>query len=131
MKILFHPILVHFPIAFYFLEGLLLIFWAVKKDDAYRRFALFSFKTAYGFMLVTIATGLLDAGGFGRITGLVRTHFLSALVGVFGIATARAFFWRFGDENAKSYRTIQIAGALLGNFALALTGYFGGRLVYG
>ena len=61
--IVFHPPLVHFPIAFYCLELLLLLFWQAKKDPAHLRFARFSFKLGYLFMLAAIVAGLKDAGG--------------------------------------------------------------------
>ena len=138
-----HPMLVHFPVAFYFLELLLLILWAVKHDPGYRRFALFSFRLGYLFMIVAIIAGYVDAGGRG-VFGLgefinrltwgnmlkIRLHVFAA-TGVFILYTTRAFFWRWGREESRSYRTIQILGALVGYCLVILTGYFGGILVFG
>lgn len=36
-KILIHPMVVHFPIAFYFLELALIGMWIAKKDPFYGR----------------------------------------------------------------------------------------------
>ena len=85
-----HPALVHYPIAFYFLELLLLILWQAKKDPAYLRFSGFSFKLGYLFMLFAMVSGFITAGGFQGIVGKVRPHALAA-VSVFAIATIRLF----------------------------------------
>ncbi len=122
----FHPPLVHFPIAFYCLELLLLIFWQTKKDPAYLRFAQFSFRLGYILMLAAIAAGLKDAGGLSGISGKVRPHFYSALA-VFVIYTVRAFVWKFAPKEKTS---IQFAGALFGTAAVLLTAFLGGEIVY-
>ena len=130
MKFLLHPIAVHFPIAFYFLELVLLLIWFAKNDFQYLKFASFVFKVAYGSMLIAMAAGLYDTGGFGGIEGGVRVHFFSA-ISVFIISTLRALFWRFGKPQQNHYRLTQILFALAGNILVVITGYFGGLLVYG
>lgn len=126
---LFHPAAVHFPIAFYVLEFLLLIFWAVKRDSAYERFALFTFRLGYLTMLAAIGTGLYDAGGLSGIVGKVKPHFFAAL-SVFVFYTVRALFWRFGRKNNSAYTAIQVGGAAIGTILVLLTGFFGGEIVY-
>ncbi len=126
MDILFHPPLVHFPIAFYFLELLLLIFWLAKKDSAYHRFALFSFRLGFLFMIAAAIAGPVDAGG---IPPPVRRHFFSA-AGVFTLYTVRAFYWRFGKEGQMFYRPSLVGGALAGNLLVGLTAFLGGVLVF-
>ena len=124
--LVFHPPLVHFPIAFYCLELLLIILWRARKDPAYLRFAQFSFRLGYLFMLAAIAAGLKDAGGFAGIAGKVKPHFYSALA-VFGIYTVRAFVWKYAPkENSR----IQLAGAFLGTAVVLLTAFLGGEIVY-
>lgn len=125
-----HPIAVHFPIAFYFLELILLLFWLASKDEHYLRFALFSFRLGYLSMVLAMIAGLVDAGGFANITGGVRTHFLAAL-SVFILYTLRALFWRFGNRLDRHYRLTHVLFAGAGNILVCLTGYFGGLLVYG
>ena len=127
IDILFHPILVHFPIAFYFLELFLLIFWAAKKDPAYLRFAKFSFRMGYIFMIPAIIAGLMDAGG---LPESVREHAFFA-ASVLGIYTARFFYWQFAKPEQKNYPFWLIAGAALGFILVMITGYEGGELVYG
>lgn len=127
---LFHPAAVHFPIAFYVLEFLLLIFWVVKRDDAYKRFAAFTFRLGYLAMLVAIGTGLYDAGGFDGIIGKVKPHFFAAL-SVFILYTARALFWKFGKKESTMYSKIQLVGTAAGTALVLWTGFFGGEIVYG
>ena len=129
MKILLHPVLVHFPIAFYFLELLLLTLWVSRQDEACYRFAEFSFGLGYLFMLVSMLVGLSDAGGFVNIHGLTALHAYSA-VGVFIIYTLRGIYWRLGEKGRRGYVLIQFLGAFAGNGMIAYTSYLGGRLVY-
>ena len=86
-----HPIFVHFPIAFYLLELILLFFWLVKKEEYYFNFALFAFRIGYSSMIIAMIAGFIDTDGFEHIQGRVRTHFISALT-VFTLYTLRAFF---------------------------------------
>jgi len=125
-----HPLFVHFPIAFYFMELILLGMWMVKQDLEYRRFALFSFKLGYMFMIAAIITGLIDAGGFKNIVGDGRNHFLAAMT-VFAVYTIRAFYWRFASGEYKYSPSMNVMQALAGNTLVAFTSYFGYVLVYG
>ena len=79
-KLVLHPVFVHFPIAFYFLELVLLVLWVSKEEQEYRRFACFSFWIGYLFMLIAMAAGLFDAGGFAGIRGSVKRHVIAALI---------------------------------------------------
>ena len=125
-SVVFHPLFVHFPIAFYFLEFLLLVFFVAKRDPSYLRFALFAFRLGYLFMITAMIAGYIDAGG---IVPRVRFHFFSAL-SVFTVYTSRAFYWHFGKTDHPMYFPTQLASAAVGNLLVALTGYFGGRLVF-
>src|SRR5262245_9691083 len=100
-----HPLLVHFPIAFYFLELLLLLFLVAKKDEDYHRFALFSIRLGFLFMLAAMAAGLFDAGGLSNALAhkKVRLHFLSADT-LFLFYAARALYWRFGNAAQTKYK---------------------------
>ncbi len=129
LKIMLHPIFVHFPIAFYFLELVLLVLWATREEQEYRRFAYFSFWLGYAFMLLAMTAGLFDAGGFAGVRGAVKRHVTAALA-VFTIYTARAvFYWAVRKEPEK-YRLAKLAGALIGNAAVAYAGFLGGLVVY-
>ena len=125
----FHPPLVHFPIAFYFLELVLLLFWRAKNDPAYKRFALFSFWMAYLFMLAAMIAGYFDSGGHFPVPKPVRPHALSALV-VFGFYTLRAGYWQWANAEGKFYRNFLLLGAVIGTALVFWTGFLGGKLVY-
>ena len=125
-----HPMFVHFPIAFYFLEFVLLVLWRVKKDETYRRFAAFTFWMGFFFMFVAAASGLYDAGGPSGIHRKVKTHFIAAVVLLIFYAV-RALYWRLGKKDAPSYASLQIAAAAIGYLVVILTGFLGGRIVYG
>ena len=124
-----HPIFVHFPIAFYVLELILLLFWLSKNEGRYLEFALFAFRVGYLSMIIAMIAGFIDTDGFEHIQGRIRTHFISALT-VFTLYTLRAFFWRFGRKDDRHYRLTHILLAAAGNILVVITGYFGGLLVY-
>ena len=130
IEILFHPILVHFPIAFYFLELLLLIIWVKKSEPQYLHFAKLTFSLGYGFMIAALASGYIDAGGWANITGLVQRHFLGAL-SVLVLYNLRGAYWLKAKSGSKKFAAVQISGALIGNILVGITGFYGGRLVYG
>src|SRR3989338_4995162 len=114
LKILLHPVFVHFPIAFYFLELVLIILWIVKNEQEYRYFSYFSFWMGYAFMLLAMIAGLFDAGGLEGIRGSVKRHVTMALV-VFAVYTARAVFYWIMRREPEKYRFVKLTGALIGN----------------
>ncbi len=127
-----HPIVVHFPIAFYALELVLLLFWRAKKDMAYRRFALFTFWAGYFTMLAAPITGYIEVGSWDKIFQFepIKRHFLAA-ASVVIFYTLRAVVWKKIKEGNARDSWIHVAGALIGNALVAITGFFGGLLVYG
>lgn len=129
LKIMLHPVFVHFPIAFYFLELVMIVLWIVKDESEYRRFSYFLFWIGYAFMLVAMAAGLFDAGGLAGIRGAVKRHVTAALA-VFAVYTARAVFYRVVRKEPERYRFAQLTGALVGNAAVVVAGFLGGLLVY-
>lgn len=124
-----HPLFVHFPIALYFFELLLLSFLLWKKNQVYLGFALFTFRVAYFFMIVTLITGLLDTGGFNGIVGKVRPHFWGA-VSVFLVQTLRGIHWHFGKtQDFKSAGRLWLFSALAYSLVI-FTAFEGGEIVY-
>jgi uncharacterized membrane protein len=129
MPLPLHPMLVHFPIAFYVLELWLLLLWHWKSDPTFHRFASIAFKLGYLLMLSSLLSGIIDHGGFKPFEGLVAVHFYWAL-GAAVVYTARALCWRFCRTDDRFYRLFQIGGAVAGNIVMAATAFAGGRLVY-
>ncbi len=130
MKLLLHPIAIHYPIAFYFLELILILVWIGKNDPVFLQFAKFTFILGYSFMFVAIAAGLFDVGGISGIKGHVKIHYICGM-NVAGLYTIRALFWKYGKIEQPHYRFTQLLFALAGNILIVITAYFGGRLVYG
>ena len=120
---------VHFPIAFYFLELLLLLFWAWKSDGGCLRFAAISFWAGYFFMLASLISGYAGADGWEHIAGATRKHFFMALLTLV-FYSVRALYWRFAVVDSSKFRMTQLAGAMVGNILVAYTAYLGGMLVY-
>ena len=126
---LFHPPLVHFPIAFYFLELVLLVFWLVKQDGAYRRFALFSFRLGYLMMWLALGAGYWDAGAKFPVPTPIRPHAFFALSVVI-FYTLRGAYWQWARPERKFYPWILVAGAVTGTILVAWTAFLGGELLH-
>jgi uncharacterized membrane protein len=126
-----HPVFVHFPIAFFFLEWLLLIFWAVKKDAAYRRFALLSFWLAYLAAWLAWATGFFGSGGWSDIFAAMNLtrHFYFATATLL-FYTSRAVYLKWAGSRSDLQPSFQIFLSSLGVALIFATAFFGGRLVY-
>lgn len=129
MKFYLHPVFVHFPIALFFLEAMLLFMAIVKREAPYASFARFSFWLGFGFMLITAGAGILDAGGPDEIRGAVRRHFLAA-VSVIAVYLVKAGFWLRVREPAVTDLKRQFYLSLAGYLLITYTGWLGGKLVY-
>lgn len=130
MELPIHPMMVHFPIAFYLLEILLLSLWLFKKEETYCGFSRFVFSAAFIGMGAALLSGWLEVGGWKNIQGETAEHFYGAVaVGV--IQTLRALYWYFGKPSGSKGATICLLSAIAGCAALIYTAYHGGELVYG
>ena len=125
----FHPAYVHFPIAFYFLEMGLLIGWVTQGDQSYHFFSEMAFDLGYKFMLLTMLTGFVAAGGFSHIIGDVAKHFYYA-VGLFFFYSVRRFYAKKADVHMSYYPWIQLAGSVVGCLLTAWVAFYGGKLIY-
>ncbi len=123
--LLLHPFLVHFPIALFFVEALLLFLGLLKQDGAYERFASFLFRIGYGFLMVSFLTGLIDSGGLKAMSRGTQQHFYSATA-LLIFYTARLIFGR----RLRSKPVSNLTGAVIGCVLVAVTAYLGGKLVY-
>ncbi len=120
-----HPVLVHFPLAFFILECVFLTLWRVRGDDKYLDFSLYLFVPAYIFLCAAMVSGYRSSGGFGKMGDLTRQHFYASSV-FFVISTLRAFVWKTARKNL----TLQLVSAWVGIVVLFLAGYWGGLQVY-
>ena len=63
---LIHPLLIHFPIAFNFLETFLVALAFFSKDERYRDFSRLIFKCTIPVIVIAAIAGVYDAGGLGK-----------------------------------------------------------------
>jgi len=128
IDILFHPYLVHFPVAFFFLEAFLIGLWIWKRDEKYESFAYFILKLVMVMIPFVMLAGYIDAGG---ITPRVRLHFFSAL-SLFIMGTIRLVmrtkmgFALWGSKYKRFYLTLITLSFLM----TGLTAHLGGLMVY-
>ncbi|OGW72391.1 MAG: hypothetical protein A2Y02_01025 [Omnitrophica bacterium GWA2_52_12] len=127
-----HPMLVHFPIALFCFEFFLLFWGYFKNRKDFLDLAQVSFFGAYFFLLLSLGTGYLDAGG--EIQDLfgagVKPHFYAAAV-LFFIATVRLILWKTLTKSGRAgFVPVKLVGSALTVAALLVTGYWGGHMVY-
>ena len=125
----FHPAFVHFPIAFYFLEMGLLLGWVTQGDQSCHYFSEVAFELGYKFMLMTMLTGFIAAGGFDGITGDVARHFYYAIA-LFLYYSLRRFYVKKADLHTSYYPWLQVAGSIVGCLLLTWVAFYGGKLIY-
>ena len=128
-QVTFHPAFVHFPIAFYFLEMGLLLGWVTQGDQSYHFFSEMAFDLGYKFMLLTMLTGFVAAGGFSGIVGGIARHFYYAIA-LFFYYSVRRFYARKADVHTSYYPFMQLAGSIVGCCLLTWVAFFGGKLIY-
>lgn len=131
-----HPVFVHFPIAFFTLNAFLLVLRIRKKHmwnidlDQYAYFAVW---IGYISMFVTMSFGLFDFIRFGYIDNIIAiTHasFASSLIFIYGFHIFLRF--KYGQDVWKTkYKYLYLGSMLLGIIIVYITGFFGGKLVYG
>ncbi|MFZ5862467.1 MAG: DUF2231 domain-containing protein [Nitrospirota bacterium] len=126
-----HPIIVHFPIALLITAIVLGALELVLKRDALREAA--TWLLGFGFMggLVAAATGILaeEAAEEGGVPeGAIETHesLAFAALAVFALLIVIRWLQRKRSIPNSVFLAIGVIGVVL----IALTGYFGGDLVY-
>jgi uncharacterized membrane protein len=129
---MYHPAIVHFPIAL-FIAGLFLDFVGmVRKDKNLLMAGWYDLVLAAASALVTVTTGL---AAFFRmhmqLVGTVRVHFLLALV-------VTVVMWSLVGLRAYQHERISTPGRIAYYFLaaanlaiIAYVGHLGGQLVYG
>ncbi len=123
----FHPPLVHFPIAFYFLEFFLLLFWILRREESFLKFSAIVFKFAFAAMMAAMAAGYRDSGG---LNPKIQNHFFAAL-STLVIQSMRGILWFRMNRSKKFNPWILGIGSLMGVVSVIVTADLGGDLVYG
>ncbi len=128
-----HPAVVHFPIAFYLLGVLLTAASLWRRTPDTEHFAYWAFVLAWAGVGAAALFGLVDQAGLSpgdprrdtlnnHITGGV------ALLSLNGLVVYYRFRWH--DVLAGPRRRQYLGLMALGVAVLALTGFWGGELVY-
>ena len=125
---LFHPPLVHFPVAFFFLEAMLVLLWLKRKEENYEKFSYLTLKLAVALMPFAMLAGLKDANG---IPKMARTHVYFAAALFLCNASRLLFRWRSGAEVwVGKRRALYVVWVSVGLVLTVCAGYFGGELAY-
>ena len=128
-SILFHPLLIHFPIAFFFLEAMLVVLWLRRKEEMHEKFSYFTLKLTVALMPFVMFAGLKDANG---LPPMVRTHFYFATALFVNSAARLLVRWKSGPGLwTGKYRTIYSVWVFLGLALTVLVGYLGGKVADG
>ena len=134
----YHPAFVHFPIAFYCL-GALLHFIALhprltppQRAD-YARFGYWLLLLSWGSAIIASLVGLIDKGQLAYDDprrGALDQHITWGIA--FMVVNGLVLYLRFRWPAilSESRRWLYVGGILLGLLLLALTGWWGGELVY-
>jgi uncharacterized membrane protein len=120
-----HPVLVHFPIAFFLLEAALISWWGVAKNEKCWDSARMLFIPAYLSLCAAMISGYLSTRGFSEMGDLTRRHFYFSTA-FFLFTTTRAVVWKWMPRN----RALQVTGVVIGAGLLVWAAYLGGRQVY-
>lgn len=133
MQAPYHPLFIHFPIAFYFLGVLLTLGYLWRKDADYERFAYWSFFLSWLAAIVASFVGLVDQGQLAyddpRQDVLNQHISLAILFIIFdGLLVYSRFRWQDILNSPKQWWYLGLI--LLGMIVIAATGWFGGELVY-
>ena len=131
-----HPILVHFPIALLIVGAIAQII-ALWKKEFFDQAALYLLGSGFLTGLFSYWTGddaehfAFDHWGRG-VESLVHTHENYALVTLFlfGIALAIKLVIQFMRRTFKWAQLLIIILCLSGSITLAITGHYGGKIVY-
>lgn len=121
-----HPLLVHLPIGFLYLVGILVVAGLWKRTDAYRPAIQLSLGVAFWASVGAIATGWLMAGDGGYAEEVLSRHKW------LGIATAGVtlLLWLLARMQLRS-RPLFAGLTLIALVLLTLTGHLGGEMTHG
>jgi len=130
----YHPLVVHFPVALYFLGVLMTLGYLWRKEADFDRFAYWAFFLSWLAALVASLTGLVDKGQIPfddpRQEAMNRHITFAVLFIVLdGLVVYHRFRWP--DVATTSRRWVYFGLLAAAAIALAVTGWLGGELVYG
>ena len=129
----FHPMTVHFPIAFYLLGVLLTLVYLWRGQAEVERFAFWSFSVSLLATLVASLMGLIDQSQLDMSDPrrvVINNHITAGvmLLIITGLIVYLRFRW--ADVLAGPYRWAYLGLMALGVVTVLTTAWLGGELVY-
>jgi uncharacterized membrane protein len=132
---IFHPMIVHFPLALLllgFLAEVISVFY--KKDACLPRMGFYLLLTGTLGAIAAVLTGLLFTPDFTGDAGKLKaTHKMFGLITA-GLALVTSLFYIYiirKEKVSPELQRIALALYTLTAMSVAVTGFFGGNLVYG
>lgn len=131
----FHPMVVHFPIALIllgFLAEIISVFY--KKEVCFSKFSFYLLLTGMLGAAASVLTGLLFTPELAGETGkLKETHEMFAFIttALALITFSLKFYINIKVRENTHLKWIMLVFYTLTTLSVAITGYFGGNIVYG
>ena len=129
MVFLYHPLIVHFPVALWLTSALFELLYVARRENLYATVARFLIGLGLLGAAVSIASGwidLLTQVKLGVGTGIVIQHRIHSVLAYGATALYLAVFlgrWRRPDVPGWT-----IALSLIGALVIAAAGFYGGEL---
>jgi uncharacterized membrane protein len=128
----FHPIMVHFPIALFFVSLALDLLGMIRKDSALHVAGFYNLAIALLSALASLVTGYI---AFLRLhfpfEGITRNHIILALSTTVLMAILYAIRVHRHEKMSTGARVLYLIVGMIGVVTLALVGHYGGEMVYG
>lgn len=128
----FHAVVLHFPIGFLTVAGIMEIYRAFRPSAELRRVTVLVLGLGLGTGIVSALFGLMRAGGGGYEVKALELHRLFGVAVPFATALAFALQWIAGRHEAARGWTFAYRGLLAATLALVVVaGHYGGNLTHG
>jgi uncharacterized membrane protein len=130
MPLLYHPLIVHFPIALWLTSALFDLLSLRSDDRFYARVARFLIGLGLLSALVSIGSGYLDIGRLNPedLGGLFVARHNIHRIGAFAATIVYAFSFYLRTRTPGPGRGVTIALMLAGTALIAWTGWIGGEV---
>jgi uncharacterized membrane protein len=128
----FHPILVHFPIALFFVSLLFDALGAWRKDPALHIAGFYNMAFAMLSALASLLTGYIAMLRLHfPFEGGTKNHIILAIITTVLMAILYGIRVKRHEKMGNVARAVYLVVGLIGVVTLALVGHYGGEMVYG
>jgi uncharacterized membrane protein len=128
----FHPIMVHFPIALFFVSLALDLLGMIRRDAALHIAGFYNLVIALLSAFASLVTGYI---AFLRLhfpfEGVTRNHIILALSTTVLMTILYAIRVHRHEKMSTGARVLYLIVGMIGVVTLALVGHYGGEMVYG